>query len=121
MKSSGLSVSVFITIFTANSLVTARAEGPTAIFFRWSVSGQKHHTNIGLHACVIKGSVELINGLRPKGVSHLGPGKTNSHNAKFDMTVVADVGQGFKTTDALPRSGIKELGNLIGHAPRLIP
>jgi hypothetical protein len=69
---------------------------------------------------VIEGSVELIYRLWPEGVSDLWPGETHSNNSELDVTVIADVSQLVKTLNGLPLRGVKELGNLIGHTPRLI-
>jgi hypothetical protein len=70
---------------------------------------------------VVESLVKLIYGLWPESVSNLGSGEANSDYPQLNVTVVADVGQLFKTWNCFPRVGIKELGDLIGHASRLNP
>jgi hypothetical protein len=70
---------------------------------------------------VIESLVELIDSLWTESISDLRPGKADSNHAKLNVTVVADVSQAFKAWNGLPLGGVKELGDLIGHASRLNP
>jgi hypothetical protein len=73
-------------------LVAAGTKSPAAILGRRPIAGEQHHSDIGLRAGVIQGSVELVNCLRAEGVSNLGTRKSNPHNPKLIVAVVTNIG-----------------------------
>jgi hypothetical protein len=68
---------------------------------------------------VIERAVQLVDGLRPEGVAHLGPVEGDAHGAGVDGAVIGDVGE-VEAGDRLPRGGVEDLGD---HDPRfyLVP
>jgi hypothetical protein len=62
---------------------------------------------------VVKDAVQLVDGVRPKRVAHLGPVERDAHrrlsHAVDDVPVIGDVGQP-ESVDGLPRRRVKRVG-----------
>ena len=94
----GLTVGVLVAAAAADALIPAGAERPAAVLGRRPVTGQQHHPDIGGHPGVVQCAVQLVDGVRPKRVAHLGPVERHPHGrqrlpAVDDVAVVGDVGQ----------------------------
>ena len=76
----GLALGILIAVAAANSLVSARAKGPAAILGRRAVAGQENHTDSRIHASVVEGLVQFVDGLWSERVAHLGPVERDAHN-----------------------------------------
>ena len=62
---------VLIAAFAANALVSTRAEGPTTVLRRWTVSSDQDTADVGRHPGVIEASIELVDRAGPERVAHL--------------------------------------------------
>lgn len=97
-----------------NSLVTAGAEGPTAIFRRRPVARQQHRAHVGAAPGVVECSVELVDGVWAERVAHLGAVEGDAHDSVAAgvayVAVVGDVGQVGESVDGAPLAGVERVG-----------
>ena len=56
---------------------------------------------------MVEHPVQLVDGVRPKRVAHLGPVERHPHRGVLDVAVVGDVGQIAEPVDESPRRSIK--------------
>jgi hypothetical protein len=106
-----LTVLVFVTLRPANSLVAARAERPTAVFWRRTVPSQQHHANLGILGCVQENSIEFVYGLWSKGIADFWTIERHSHDPERNVTVIGDVFKCRELRHLAPSAGIENLGN----------
>ena len=50
-----------------------------------AVAGEQHDADVGRHAGVVERAVELVDGVRPEGVEHLGPVERDAHDARLGV------------------------------------
>ncbi len=84
-------VGVPVAVATPDALVAAGAERPSAVPGRRTVASEQHAADVGGHAGVIERPVQLIDGLGPKGVAHLGAVEGDADRALIDRPVIGDV------------------------------
>ncbi len=107
----GLAGGVLVSRPPADPLVSAGAERPAPVLGAGSVPGEQDDSHVGGHPGVVQGAVELVDGVRPERVAHLGPVEGDPHAAQVPGPVVGDVGEP-ETRDLLPRRGVEDLGHL---------
>ena len=82
----GGAVGVLVARAAADALVAAGAEGPLAVaagaLGAGAVAGEQHDADVGGAAGVVEHPVELVDGVRPEGVEHLGPVERHAHAAQ---------------------------------------
>jgi hypothetical protein len=88
-----------------DALVASGAERPAAVLGGRTVAGQQHDADAGRHACMVEDAVELVDGVRPERVAHLGPVECHTdgrlRRPVDDVAVIGDVGQ-VEARDGLP-------------------
>jgi hypothetical protein len=94
---------VLIAGAATDALVATRAEGPSlrrrggAGARAGAVAGEEHDADVGGATGVVKGLVELVDGVRAEGVQHLRPVEGDPHDATGRPhrggAVVGDVGE----------------------------
>ncbi len=77
---------VEVAVPAPDALVAARAERVHAVVGR-AVAGEDDGGDVGGHAGVVEGPVELVDGLGPEGVAHLGPVEGDAHRGKVALAV----------------------------------
>jgi hypothetical protein len=88
-----LPVRVPVTVPPAYPLVTAGTEGPTSVLGRGPVPGEEDTADIGGLPGMVEGGEELIDGVRPKGVSDLGSVEGDPDHTGVLGAVIGDVGE----------------------------
>ena len=58
---------------------------------------------------MVEHPIQLIDGVWPKRVAHLGTVERDPHRGVVDMPVVGDVGQIAEPVDGLPGVGVKRI------------
>ncbi|SKV52166.1 Uncharacterised protein [Mycobacteroides abscessus subsp. massiliense] len=114
----GLAPGVLVAGAAPDALIAAGAECPAAVLGAGAVPGEQHRPDIGGHPGVVQGSVELIDGVRPEGIAHLGPVERDPDGPLADVPVIGDVGQILESRHRLPASRVKGIGGLpvvLGH------
>ena len=101
-------VFVLIPVSTPDALVAPRTERPTPVLGAGSVSGEQHDADARVLAGVIQCPVQLVDGVRPEGVAHLGPIEGDAGDAPGDVVVVGDVGQFAEAVDLTPQVGVEQ-------------
>ncbi len=99
---------VLVAVRAADPLVPARAEGPDAVAGRRAVPGQEDAADVGRHVRVLEGDEQLVDGLGPEGVAHLGAVEGDAHGAVRLGPVVGDVGE-VEARHLGPRRLVEEL------------
>ena len=102
----GLARRVLVAGAAADALVATGAERPAAVLRRRPVAGQQHDADVGGHAGVVEGAVQLVDGVRAERVAHLGPVERDPHGRLRpvdDVAVIGDVGQIGEFGDRLPQ------------------
>ena len=105
IDSARLRAGVLVAVRAADALVAAGAERPPAVLRRRSVAGEQHAADVGRHAGVVEGGVQLVDGVRPEGVAHLRAVEGDAHGALVDGAVVRDVGERRTRRRLATRSG----------------
>jgi hypothetical protein len=82
---------VLVAVPAAHPLVAAGAERPAAVLRARAVAGEQHAADVGGQPGVLQDGDELVDGLRPEGVAHLGPVEGDPHDAGVDGAVVGEV------------------------------
>src|SRR3546814_16756044 len=62
------------------------------------------------YLCVVEGGIELVDGVRPEGVAHLGPVERDPHHSQVGGAVIRDVGER-EAGDFLPHARVEDLGH----------
>jgi hypothetical protein len=110
---------VRVAVATADALV-ARAERPAAVLRARTVARQQHDPDARVLAGDVEGAVELVDGVRAEGVSHLGTVERDARDATVARDVRRDVGVRVRTCSEHPLRGIEQLGDEgVGHPPSL--
>ena len=111
----GGALGVLVAGAATDALVAAGAEGPLAVAARalgaGAVAGEQHDADVGGAAGVVEHPVELVDGVRPEGVEHLGPVEGDAHAAQADGPVVGDVGEVLEAGHLLPGVGVEGLAD----------
>ena len=98
-----------------DALVAAGAEGPLAVaagaLGPGAVAGEQHDADVGGAAGVVEHPVELVDGVRPERVEHLGPVERHAHAAQAHGSVVGDVGEVLEAGHLLPGVGVEGLAD----------
>ena len=76
-----------------------------------AVAGEEHDTDVGRAAGVVEHPVELVDGVWPERVEHLGPVERHAHAAQAHGSVVGDVGEVLETGHLLPGVGVEGLAD----------
>ena len=116
---------VLVAILAADPLVTARRKRPAAVFGRRPIAGQEHAADIRASTGVLERCIQLIHGLRPKGVAHLGPVERYTHGAAIHGLAVAQAIDGamvghvlkIEARDLTPALGVENGRNSHFSAP----
>ena len=98
----------------ADTLISAGAKRPAAVFGRGAVAGEQNCSDIGGAARMIERAIQLVNGMGAKRVAHFRAVKGDSHNpvcaAATHVPVVGDVGEILKTRNRLPLRRVEGAG-----------
>ena len=89
----GLTVGILVAGPAADPLVAAGTECPAAVLGARAVASEQHAPDVGAGAGVVEGSDQLVDGVRPEGVAHLGPVERDPHGSDVAGAVVGDVGE----------------------------
>ena len=76
-----------------------------------AVAGEEHDADVGRAAGVVEHAVELVDGVRPERVQHLGSVERHAHAAQADGSVVGDVGEVLEAGHLLPGVGVEGLAD----------
>ena len=106
----GVALGVPVAVLAADALVAAGAERPPAVARRRAVAGEQHAADVGGLPGVVEHPVELVDGVGPEGVAHLGPVEGDAHGAVRLGAVVGDVLE-VEPRHGVPGVGIEELGD----------
>lgn len=99
---------VLIPVLATNTLVSAGAEGPAAVLWGRSIAGEEDTADIGCHAGVVEGGVQLVNGMGSERISYFGTVEGNTHRTNLASSVVRDVRE-IEPSDRLPRVWVEDL------------
>ena len=104
-------------------LVAAGAERPAAVLAARAVAGDQYAADVRRHPGVVEHPVELVDGVRPEGVTHLGPVERHPHGAAGrpgqHAPVVGQVGE-LEPCHRLPGLRVEDLGHgCAGHLARI--
>ncbi|MCU1476055.1 MAG: O-succinylbenzoate synthase [Subtercola sp.] len=94
-----------------NPLIAAAAECPTAVFGARTIAGQQHRPDPRILPGVVKCTVQLVDGMRTKGVSHLRPVECDAGDLAGTVVVVGDVGHRLGARREHPFGGVEDLGD----------
>ena len=75
---------VLVTGPAPDALVAAGAEGPAAVLGAGAVAGEEDAADVGRHAGVVEGPVELVDRVGPEGVPDLGAVEGDADHADVD-------------------------------------
>ena len=59
---------------------------------------------------MIEHTIQLVDRVRPKRITHLGAVERDPHRRIVDMAVIGDIGEIGESVDGPPRSGVKGVG-----------
>ena len=109
----GFAGRVLVAAAAPDALVPAGAERPPTVLGRGPVSGQQHHPHLRPHPGVIERPVQLVDGVRPKGVPHLrsiecDPDRRLRHPVA-QVAVIGDVGEVLESLDGLPQGRVERV------------
>ena len=94
-----------------DALVAARAERPLAgaagALGPGAVAGEQDDADVRRAARVIEHAIQLVDGVRTKGVEHLGTIERHTHTTEFATAVVRDVGEILEPLDGGPRARVE--------------
>ena len=102
---------ILVAFATPDALVAARTESPATIFDTRSVTGQKHHTDARVLSGILKGLIQLINGVRAEGVSHLRTVKRDARDLPTIIVVVGHISEAVEARSLPPHGRIEQVGN----------
>ena len=111
---------MLVAVLAAHPLVAAGAERPAAVLRAGAVAGEEHAADVGGQPGVLERGDQLVDGLRPERVAHLGPVERDADDAGVDGAVVGDVGE-VEALDRLPGGAVEDLGDVVAgaHGPNL--
>ncbi|EFG81041.1 hypothetical protein HMPREF0281_01681 [Corynebacterium ammoniagenes DSM 20306] len=109
----GFTFGVAVAGAAADALVAAGAKCPAAVFFTRAIAGEQHRSDIRGTARVVEYAVELIDGMRAKGIAYFRAVKGNAHDAIgttfAHVAVVGDIGEVRKAVHRTPLGGVKRI------------
>src|SRR5215470_4112042 len=106
---------VAVAVRPPDPLVTARAEGPAPVLGRRPVAGEQHTSNVGRLTGMVEGGAQLVDGVRPEGVAHLGAVERHPDGPLIHRPVIRDVGE-VEARNGPPGSRVEKLGDHAGSA-----
>jgi hypothetical protein len=101
---------IAITVAAANTLVSATAKSPTAVFGRRAIASQKYASDIGALSSMLKSGEEFINGMGTKRVANFGAIESDADSAMLNRSVVGDIGE-FESGDDSPSRWFEDVRN----------
>ena len=96
-------VGVLVAGAAADPLVAAGAEGPLAVLLAGAVAGEEDAAHVAGRARVLEDPQQLVDGVRPEGVEHVGPVEGDPDGAVLAGPVVGEVGQVLEAGHGVPR------------------
>ena len=106
---------VLVAGLAADPLVAAGAEGPLAVLRAGAVAGEEHAADVGGRARVLQDAQQLVDGVRPERVEHVGPVEGDPDRAVLAGPVVGQVGQVLEAGDRRPSAS----GSKISRTPSI--
>ena len=103
-----ISVGILVTVLATDALVAARAERPHTILGRRAVAGEENGAYVGGLASVFKRRVELVDGMRAKGVTHFRAIEGNTHRSLVNGAVIRDIRE-VEFVHGAPCGGVEQL------------
>ena len=91
-----------------------RSRTPSRHHCRRAVTGEQHAAHVGRAAGVVERGVQLVDGVRPERVTHLGPVEGDPHRGHVLGPVVGDVGE-LEAWNHVPELGLPPVRHA-GHA-----
>ena len=110
--SARLALGVLVARPAPDPLVAAGAERPLAVLVARAVAGQQHAADVAGGARVLEHPQQLVDGVRPERVEHVGPVERDPDRAVRPGPVVGQVGEVLEAGDVVPRLGVEDLATL---------
>ena len=104
---------VLVARAAADPLVAAGAERPLAVLVAGAVAGEQHAADVAGGARVLEDPQQLVDGVRPERVEHVGAVEGDPDRAVRDRPVVGQVGQVLEPGDRTPGLGVEDLGHTL--------
>lgn len=104
----GIAAGVLVAGTTTDALITPGTERPATVARRWAIAGEKDAPHIGGHSGMVENAIQLVDGVRAKGIADLWPIERNPDTADIACTVIGDVTQ-VEAGDSVPSVGIEDV------------